>query len=330
MRVFVAYPVTSSFVERDLKTIREKHEVVARNLKPLKLSTVITSLIEVARCDLVFFWFASLRNLPLMLWASLLRRRQVVIVGGYEAANLPELDYGAARPGWKRGLTRFMLKRAEKILAVSKASADSISKNLDIDPDRVELLYHGFDDPGEIDSPSRENLVVTIGVIDDITWLRKGIKDFIEIAAVMPDLHFLHIGAVTIDVEKKLGRPLPDNLKLLGKVPFSRLGQHLCRAKVYVQASRHESFGCAGADAMLFGCIPVVSNLFSLPEVVGDCGVILKSLEQKELQAGIRSALTFSEADGVRCRKRILSEFPGRKRADRLLSILQEIGGRRQ
>ena len=49
------------------------------------------------------------------------------------------------------------------------------------------------------------------------------------------------------------------------------------RASVYVQASRHEGFGLAVAEAMLAGCVPVVMNVTAMPEVVGDAGVLIDS-----------------------------------------------------
>lgn len=325
MRVFFVCPEMSSFVDRDLRIIGQRHEVFARRLRHYNPLYAIADLIRVVRSQLVFFWFASLRNLPLVLLATLLRRKQVVVVGGYEAANLPELDYGSARSPWRRALVRFMLRRAHRILAVSRASQNSIEENLDLPRDKIRLLYHGFADPGDCGDSERHQVVVTIGCIDEITWLRKGIKEFFEVAALMPDLDFFHIGEVRIDIKRKLGRPPTENVSLLGVIPFSKLGRHLCRAKVYLQPSRHESFGCAVADAMLLGCIPVVADLFALPEVVGDCGFILPNLNLDEIQAAIRQAFALCAEEGVRCRRRILTEFPEKKRADALLAILAEL-----
>lgn len=325
MRVFFGYQTTSSFVERDLKIIRSKYTIVPRKLRHNNPLRFIVDMYWAARSDVLFFWFASLRIVPLVWLSSLLGMKIVIVVGGYEAANLPELNYGSARRPLSRALVRYTLRHAVRVLAVSEASLESIVKNLRISRDRITLLYHGFSDvAGEINNV-RENLVVTIGAVTEATWLCKGLKELFEVAARMPDVKFMHIGPVRTDIEKLLGAKLPENVSLQGEVPFSSLGKYLNPAKVCFQLSRHESFGCAVADAMLFGCIPVVSNLYSLPEVVGDCGVIVNGHDLDEIEAAVRRALAMPPDEAQRCRNRILSEFPLDRRARGLLGVLRAI-----
>src|SRR5680860_1338358 len=63
------------------------------------------------------------------------------------------------------------------------------------------------------------------------------------------------------------------------------------RASVYVQASRHEGFGLAVAEAMLAGCVPVVMNVTAMPEVVDGAGVLISSQEPATVAQGVRDAL---------------------------------------
>ena len=58
---------------------------------------------------------------------------------------------------------------------------------------------------------------------------------------------------------------------------------------MYVQASRHEGFGLAVAEAMLAGCVPVVMNVTAMPEVVGDAGVLIESQEPAAVADGVRA-----------------------------------------
>jgi len=48
-------------------------------------------------------------------------------------------------------------------------------------------------------------------------------------------------------------------------------------SKIYLQLSRHEAFGVSVVEAMKYGCIPIVSNAFALPEVVGNNGYIINT-----------------------------------------------------
>jgi len=100
----------------------------------------------------------------------------------------------------------------------------------------------------------------------------------------------------------------------------------MSRSKVYVQASLHEGFGCALAEAMLCQCIPVVAKSTALPEVVGDCGFYLTSQSPEELAALISKALSADMKLGVRARERIKALFALEKRQDALLRTVGQLG----
>jgi glycosyltransferase involved in cell wall biosynthesis len=96
------------------------------------------------------------------------------------------------------------------------------------------------------------------------------------------------------------------------------------RAAVYVQASRHEGFGLAVAEAMLAGCVPVVMNVTAMPEVVGDAGILIASQGADELADGVRRALELGEDAPRRARERILREFPMEARERGILRVVEE------
>ena len=72
------------------------------------------------------------------------------------------------------------------------------------------------------------------------------------------------------------------NVELTGWLSDEDLLDAYRRAAVYVQASRHEGFGLAVAEAMLAGCVPVVMNVTAMPEVVGDAGVLIESQDPED------------------------------------------------
>ena len=96
-------------------------------------------------------------------------------------------------------------------------------------------------------------------------------------------------------------------------------------AKVYVQPSYYESFGCSVAEAMLQKCIPVVTKNGALPEVVGDDGIYVPYGKPELLARGIQNALSYGPELGERARQRILDHFPLEKRRMRLLEIIDEV-----
>jgi glycosyltransferase involved in cell wall biosynthesis len=115
-----------------------------------------------------------------------------------------------------------------------------------------------------------------------------------------------------------------ENVEFTGWLSDEELHERYRRASVYVQASRHEGFGLAVAEAMLAGCVPVVTNVTAMPEVVGDAGVTISSQKPEEVAEGVRRALELVPDGGRRARERVLTEFPLERRRDALLRVVEE------
>ncbi len=325
MKILFVFPDQSSFILRDLRILRERHDVVDRNIHHVNPFRFLGDVAALTKSDLLFLWFASSYAFPLVLIARLLGKKIVTVVGGYEAVNMPEIDYGAARKPLSRFLKKLLLRLSDRILAVSAASRREIIGNLGISESAITLIYHGFEDIGKETATFKRAVVTSVSGLTQSTWLRKGIYDFVRIAEALPDVSFQHIGDVKSDVTALLGHSLPSNLESTRRVPFDALVENLSAAKVYLQISRHEAFGCSVAEAMLCRCIPVVSNAGALPEVVGDCGIVVESREPTVVAEAVRKALAMPESEGERARQRILMHFSYAARRDRLLEIVESI-----
>ena len=124
-----------------------------------------------------------------------------------------------------------------------------------------------------------------MGEVNEETYLRKGLDRFINIAKKMPTIQFIHIGKWTdnhgrvssemIEYVKSIS---PANIHYLGYVKNKELKKHYEESKIYLQLSRHEAFGVSVVEAMRYGCTPVVSNVFALPEVVGNNGFVINNI----------------------------------------------------
>ncbi len=322
MNILFVSPDLPSFVARDLKILRERHNVVVRFVRHVNPLRFLGDLHALWKSDLLFVWFASIYALPLVIAARLLGKRVVTVVGGYEAANKPEIGYGSARSPFRRTLVRWILVLADQVLAVSRSSELQIQRNLAVASNKIRMLHHGFEHISfDTDYPKTPK-VINVGQVSDETWKTKGIYDFVVTAEQMLDIQFIHIGSLRINVAAKLGRPQPPNLTLIGQVPFEHVGRYLSTAKVYLQLSRHESFGCSVAEAMLCRCIPVVSNAAALPEVVGDCGIIIESRETSDVVDAVRRALAMPDTEGDRARQRVRAHFSYERRRDALLQVI--------
>lgn len=88
---------------------------------------------------------------------------------------------------------------------------------------------------------------------------------------------------------------LHDDVRFLGRVPLRDLPYLYNAACVHVHPSYYEGFGLTPLEAMACGTPTVVSNVSSLPEVVGDAGLLVSPDEVEELAVAIWRVLDDSE-----------------------------------
>ena len=79
------------------------------------------------------------------------------------------------------------------------------------------------------------------------------------------------------------------------------------------------------AEAMLAGCVPVTTGAGSLPEVTGECGVLLASTEAPDVAAAIQAGLTYTDEARLSIRTRILNEFPMKNRREHLEQLIEPL-----
>jgi glycosyltransferase involved in cell wall biosynthesis len=277
------------------------------------------------RTDALVIWFAGAHAVPALLVAKVLRRRPVLaIVGGIDTANLPEIGYGFQRGGWRRPVSRWVMRRADVRMVNSEFARGELQANVGLDAVR---LHHGVPDPfGSLPSEPRARMALTVGVVDQRNLMRKGIRPFVEAAALLPDVEFVVAGKDAGDGAMDALRAVAGlNVRFTGFVSDSELDDLYRRASVYVQASQHEGFGMSVAEAMLAGAIPVVTPSGALPEVVGDAGVVARSASASDIAEAVRSALGADDAARAAARERVVREFPLSMRVEGLQRLVADL-----
>src|SRR5262249_9764122 len=171
----------------------------------------------------------------------------------------------------------------------------------------------------------KENLVITVSDVAQDTLYRKGLIPFVRAAVIVPDVPFVLIGEWRDRSIHKLRDMAPPNVSFTGWVSPDKLHAYMSRARVYVQASQHEGFGLAVAEAMLHECVPVVTRAGALPEVVGNAGLYTDSAEPGPLAATIRKGLDMRIDLGKRAYERIAREFPLGRRRQGLERVIEAV-----
>ena len=117
------------------------------------------------------------------------------IIGGFDTANMPDIGYGHQRGGFRARASRWLMRRATRLITNSNYSRSEIAANTPIPPERVTVVHHGVPDPfGPLDeSREREPLALTVGHIVKTTLMQKGHQPFVEAARHLPDVRFVFV-----------------------------------------------------------------------------------------------------------------------------------------
>jgi glycosyltransferase involved in cell wall biosynthesis len=326
LQILLVYSRESTFIEIDRDLLAQRAHVRDWE-QPGPIVNVFALAGAVRRSDLVFGWFASWHTFWPVMLARVLGRPSVLVIGGFDTASLPEIDYGLQQRAVMGRVSRWVMRHATRLVTNSNYSLREIETNVGMAPSAVRVIHHGVPDPfGELPAGPRERLALTVGIVEQRNLERKGLLAFVRAASLLPDVKFVVAGKWIDDSVDELRAVAPGNVTLTGWVEQDELDALYRRASVYVQASRHEGFGLSVAEAMLAGCVPVVSAAGALPEVVGDEGIVLEpgAPSAQGVADGVRRALVLDDSARERARRRILERFPVKARGEQLEQVVDE------
>jgi glycosyltransferase involved in cell wall biosynthesis len=310
----------STFIERDWNIVRVAFPqsrlfrfTGMRDARSLKRA--------LGAADLCLAWFGA-RHAVAAAWLKPRAVPLVVVAGGYDVARLPELGYGTFAHPLRAAIARRMFARTERVLAVSQFTAHAAAANAGVAPERIRVIHHGFDaDAWPLATGPRDVDAVTVAGDE---FLVKGLDLIFGAAAAHPERRFEIIGPVDARALVHARLTPPPNVALVGPLHGAELRRRLAQARVYLQPSRHESFGCAVAEAMLTGCIPVLTRAGALPEVAGDAAIYAEAFTPAALSRALEAAWAAPETARTAARRRIETEFPLAGYAERLIDCLRE------
>jgi len=320
-KIAFVYYSHSTFVDYDYEILL-KHFVISR-VEYKKIWDAFKIAKVVLKSDISFSWFADGWAFFAVLFSKLFRKKSIVVVGGYDVACEPQINYGlCTKNKLRQWMSKFALNNADILLPVSNSTKTECFKYL-TRPRDLSVLYHGvnpekFEPSGE----KENNLVITVGGVNWSNLKRKGIETFVKSAKFIPEAHFVVIGKFIDDSINYLQSIATSNVEFTDFISDDELLRYYQKAKVYVQPSLHEGFGCSVAEAMLCECIPVVSEKGALPEVAGETGFYAPYGDEKATGDAIKEALKLGSSKGKEARERIKEIFSIEKREKGLTEIL--------
>jgi len=212
-------------------------------------------------------------------------------------------------------MTARVLRRAERIFAVSNFTRIEIEKLFDIPSNRVEVVYNAIDDRflrGHASAADRELIakryqvtypfLLYAGRISPHKNVVRMIEAFsalkteLERDQLYPDLKLIIIGddlSGNPDLRRTVVRSgVQNDVRFLGFIPIEVLRIFYDEAKIFVFPSLYEGFGLPPLEAMAHGTPVVTSNVSSLPEVVGNAAVLVNPENVFEIMRALHRVLT--------------------------------------
>jgi len=191
------------------------------------------------------------------------------------------------------------VKRADMIIAVSQDIKRWLLQGVNIPATKVRIVYEGVDPKLLRSTVADETMGVKRPYILFLSTLfryknaDKLIKAFAYAKQQWEIPHSLVIAgrdpAGQVDWLRRLAKDLGvlDSIYFLGRIPHEQVGNLYRYADLFVYPSTVESFGLPALEAMACGTPVIGSNRCSVPEIIGDAGLIVNPDNIEEMAEAI-------------------------------------------
>ena len=310
----------------DIKILRKHYDVSTIHVSPKNMiRTFFDFAIKAPKCDVLYVWFAGFQAVLAAVFAKLFHKKMVLLVGGYDAVANRKIGYGAFMTWYRSAMAHFSYRNATLVLSVSMHTLRSVLRH--DSPRKMMLLYNAVDSNRFVSFTPKEKVAMTVAYIDKANIIRKGLHVFAQAASYFDDVQFVLVGKDKDGSANELKKESGDRLLITGYLNDEKLLRFFSKSSVYLQLSYEESFGIALAQAMSCECIPIVTKLGALPEVVGDTGYYVPYGDVDATVKAVKKALEDPKRTdlGKKARERIDSKFSLLERERKLVSILNDL-----
>ncbi len=291
------------------------------------------------RYDVFYIRFADWHTALLAFFKTIYRKKLFIVIGGYDVAAIERFNYGAHLNSLRSRSIRYSLNRATCLLPNSESMVYYENKFIQDDivyggirhfaPDtksRISVVHNGFDSQQIRKMPDivKRDMAITVAVVEQKrSFYMKGIDRYIETARQLPSFDFLLVG-ISEEFLIRLDMDLPANLKTLPFTGTNELIRLYSESKVFCLFSLSEGMPNTLCEAMLCECIPVGTEVTSIPEIIGETGYIIHSQDQSEYINKVKMAFQADPQQGQAARHRIATMYSLEQREKKIVSILSE------
>ncbi|RNI28053.1 glycosyltransferase family 1 protein [Rufibacter immobilis] len=345
------YPAQSSFVVKDLALMQKEYEVRHQGFLPVKkwqtplvwLGQLFFLLRHIWQAQALVCMFAGYHSWFPALFGKIAAKPCLIVAGGTDCVSFPSIGYGVfANPVLGR-FARWSYQLAAHIAPVHEKLVwqDYTYQTNDfphqgfryhcptlVTPHTV--IYNGYNaefwkQDFTIERQPNSFLTVCAGLNMRFTQRLKGVDLILEVAGRVPEATFTIVGAP----EGFKFPNQPANVRLLPKMPLEDLKAVYSAHTFYLQLSMSEGFPNALSESMLCGCVPIVSQVGAMPDLIADTGFVLSQRNIHLLERLVREAMEVENTQklGQKAREIMASHYPEQRRERGLIGLLQKLVG---
>ncbi len=214
----------------------------------------------------------------------------------------PEMFPGAARQAYARILLFGLVRRASRVVCVSRFTADELVRLTGCKRSKIEVVYNGVSPDWFHATPPvalTRGYFVYVGNVKPHKNLLRLLKAFSMVKDRIPeDLVIVgkKDGFITGDNRvEPFAAELGDRVRFSGLVSDEDLRALVAGSRGMVFPSLYEGFGLPPLEAMAAGVPVAVSRVASLPEVCGDAALYFDPVREEEIASSLISLSTMPD-----------------------------------
>lgn len=225
-------------------------------------------------------------------------------------------------------MTRFQLRSATRLIAVSKATKQDLTTRIGIPSRKISVIYEGFNDTLRHTKDHYDGLkskyLLFVGTIQPRKNLYRLIQAYRN-ANIGHDLVLAGSRGWMSDPIFQLGNETP-GVHFLGYVPDSDLPKLYSGATAFVFPSLFEGFGLPVLEAFACDCPVLTSNSSSLPEVAGDAAIMVDPYSVEDIKRGLQKVVDPATRQALIKKGRVqLKKFSWTRAAEETLALLKSV-----
>jgi glycosyltransferase involved in cell wall biosynthesis len=207
------------------------------------------------------------------------------------------------------GLFPWVVRRADRFIAVSRYTADDLVRRAGVPASKIEVIYHGLDPvftasaDGAAHQRERPPYILAVGGVSPRKNTRRLVEAFTRWRSRGGHraVHQLLITGTSLDSDfGEGGAALPDGVSLLGYVEKAELAGLYAGAAAFLYPGIYEGFGLPIIEAMACGAPVVTSSTGAAPEIAGGAALLVDPFDIGSIEGGLERATISAEADRLR------------------------------